>query len=728
MSEAAFSDETVPVSAAASSPRQGRAFAWRWTFVALVAALGEGVGAMVSASAAGGGRDAIIWAALEAAAVLAPALLVLAQIGSTLGRLSHTRTFGEALVRAWGGNPGLALLLGAGALAGAGDAAGWIGYRFLGAMSGGFATAATVIVALLLGVALLLVSAYVGAWLAPWLDRYGKRWRLLGSIGSPALIAALLAGVAMTVLALLLSPYYVLSPLAACAAVAFTHADKAMKGIERRLGRIPAWPVVVLLVPLCTLALFHLPKLPIEAQFSVLYRAPYASLVVGGVRSAFDRDRDGYSPILGGGDCNDSDPAIHPGAPDNPDNGTDENCSGQDAHAYQPVLEPREARPAALPPRMNVVLVQMDALRPDHLGFAGYSRPTSPELDRFRSTATWFKRAYTPAPSTRFATPALLTGFDVEQIPQERGPRIDLTVLPTTTVAGRLIPFGYDRVGYTISYLAQHIHGLEQGFRIWKTPWPVEEWKETYPTAATLTTDAALDYLKTVAPDGQSPYLLFLHYQCNHDPYIKHDEWDYGSREIDLYDSALNYCDQELGRLVHTLEGRPDYDRTAVVVYSDHGELFGEHGFIRHGNTLYEPDVRALLLLRLPGNKVATVDDAVTLTDLAPTTLELASVPKDGRILSWSLLRYLYPPGAHRDARPIFLYTDLTRGTVHYEGRGVVDGDYKYIHDLGSGIEELYRLGSDPNERYNLATVEPDRRERMAEMVDSWESYVTTRR
>ena len=122
-----------------------------------------------------------------------------------------------------------------------------------------------------------------------------------------------------------------------------------------------------------------------------------------------------------------------------------------------------------------------------------------------------------------------------------------------------------------------------------------------YQNSAEQTTNAATKYLATVPQDGSKPYLLFLHYECTHDPYIKHAQWDYGDSDIDKYDSATNYCDEQVGRVLDALDARGDKDKTAVFVYSDHGELFGEHGFTRHGNTLYEPDVRALLLAKVPG-------------------------------------------------------------------------------------------------------------------------------
>jgi hypothetical protein len=267
-----------------------------------------------------------------------------------------------------------------------------------------------------------------------------------------------------------------------------------------------------------------LPRLPDAAKLGVLTRAPYASLLITTIRRLFDRDHDGYSPILGGGDCNDHDPAIHPHALDLPGNGIDENCSGADAHPFVPQPQPPASVPpiAGAPRRYNVVLVHVEAVRPDHMSMNGYRRPTTPRIDRFKEGAVWFRNAYSTAPSTRFALSQIFTGLEVPRIPQKRGSGVDYWLLPeATTLAERLAPAGYDTVGYTLSYVLQHIHDVGQGFREWTTPWRVDEWKETYHDASELTTNAALEYLKATPQDGTKPYLLFLHYGATHDPYIK---------------------------------------------------------------------------------------------------------------------------------------------------------------------------------------------------------------
>jgi choline-sulfatase len=226
-----------------------------------------------------------------------------------------------------------------------------------------------------------------------------------------------------------------------------------------------------------------------------------------------------------------------------------------------------------------------------------------------------------------------------------------------------------------------------------------------------------------VPPDGTKPYLLFLHYECTHDPYIKHQTWDYGDSDVDKYDSALNYCDDQIARLLDNVDGRGDKERTAVIVYSDHGELFGEHGFTRHGNTLYEPDVRALLVAKIPGSTVKTIETPMLLSDLTPTIYELTGLPPDPACQGWDLMPYL--KGVKLPVRPLFLYADLWRSGVHFNSRGLldVDGHTKFIRNISAGMNELYDLRTDPDELSNIADAQPATRDRLAEMVDSWEAF-----
>jgi arylsulfatase A-like enzyme len=457
------------------------------------------------------------------------------------------------------------------------------------------------------------------------------------------------------------------------------------------LGAIARLPLLLLLaLPVVitggTFAAFE--RLPDAMRTAVVGRAPYAGLIVGAVK----RPKDTRSfPVV----------------------------------PFKPPVQAAARDLSAPPMRDNIVLIHIEALRPDHVGFIGYKRPTTPRIDRFRETATWFKNAYSLAPTTRFALSMLFTGKEIERIPQARGHAVDFTLLPEAlTVAERLEPLGYDRVGYTLSYVIQHIKDLGQGFRIWQTPWALNDWEKAYQDSAKETTDAAINYLSQVPADGSKPYYLFLHYMSNHDPYIKHAPWDYGNEPEDLYDSALNYEDDQLGRLFDALDSRADKDHTAIFLYSDHGELFGEHGYHRHGFTLYQPDIQVVLLVRVPGaNAVKTIDTQMLLEDITPTVFELTGLPPDPDTQTWDLLPYLR--GTPMPPRPIYLYSDQWRTGVHYVSRGIidVDGHTKLIHNISVRSHELYDIAKDPTEHDNLANDEPEVVARLSGMVDGWHDY-----
>lgn len=669
------------------------------------------------------GLPLAIGATLEAIAFL---LFPLALLGALLGAVASARGavhLGRQLRSGLGGGDtndegigvGLyALLLAAGAFLS------WrVGVRVSDFQSARVATLVTLLAALVctLGGALVIASV------AP---RVGALGRLVGrrlpSIPERVPVGGLfLAAVAVTTAYLFLPPSLAIAPAAACVGFAVGPAVAQQLHLPVVRTKRVVLPIVAGAAALLGLALVTFERIPEAMQLAPLARAPYTAVFVTGLRRLFDHDQDGYSTILNGGDCDDTNASRHPGSVDIPDNGIDENCSGQDAHKYvAPVQVP--ARDMSAPPlRDNVILVHIDALRPDHVGFVGYARHTTPQIDKFREGATWFKNAYTPAPSTRFAMAAMFTGLEVQRVPQLRGHVIDFTLLPeAVTLAERLGPIGYDRVGYTLSYVLQHITDVGQGFRVWGTPWPVNDWEASYRTSAEQTTSAALKYLGGAPADGSKPFLLFLHYACTHDPYIKHPQWDYGNSDIDLYDSALSYCDDELGKLFSALDARADKERTSVFVFSDHGELFGEHGLAKHGNSIYQPDVKVLLLARVPGGKISTIDAPTSLTDLYPTIGELTGLPEDAGSHAWDLMPYLR--GAPMPPRPLFLYTDLWRAGVHYEARGVIDGDMKYIHDLGSGTKQVYDLTADPSELTSIAESRPALREKYDEMVDAWEA------
>ena len=710
-------------------PAVALGFAQSLLLIGTTAALAEALVASWAVRSAGGellaalgaffGTLGVLWA------VIAPLALALGFLGSRRSVRRLGRAWAEGLGASEGGRERrlVAAMVGGVALAVALVSSARIGLLFIGAMSPRFAAFASAAATLLLVTISLVLCAPLGTLLARSFDRLAAKAPRKLSDAMGWIVWALVGAVLVGAVAAFLPGRYVPLPVGFWLGILLVWRLAQRDSLPRAVRGTRGWAWVAAPLVFGLAMVVALPQLPTATQSALLYRTPYAGLLLGAVQQTLDRDGDGHAAILLGRDCDDSDPAIHPGATDVPDNGIDENCSGSDTRVYQPPRPPELARPASLPDRPNIVLIQLDALRPDHLGFAGYDRDTSPRMDRFKETATYFRNAYTPAPSTRFAMSSLFTGRDPRRVPHEDLGHNRFRLLPTaSTLAEELASRRYDRVGYTITYVVQHNLGLGQGFRVWETPWPVDDWARIYGQAAEWTSRSALTYLSQRPETSPDPYFLFLHYRCTHDPYIKHDEWDFGDRPMDHYDSALRYCDQEIGRVLDALEARSDYDRTAVWLFSDHGELFGEHGLENHGNSLYEPDVRVLLLGKVPGATAREVEPPVSLTDLAATIRDLTGLPTEAND-AWSLLPTMFGDD-HEEPRPLFLFTDLWRGTVHVELDGVLRWPLKLIRDQRTGATELYDVASDPEERDDLSGSRDEEQSELSELLDGYGAYL----
>ncbi|GMV12197.1 MAG: sulfatase [Myxococcales bacterium] len=440
--------------------------------------------------------------------------------------------------------------------------------------------------------------------------------------------------------------------------------------------------------------------------------APLGKLVLGRLRKLSDRDKDGFSARFGGGDCDDASAQISPGAEDVPGNGLDEDCSGKDAE--QVVLEqaepalPKDAREAALakiPEGLSVVLISIDTLRYD-IGYMGNPRPVSPNIDALAKRSVVFEKSYALASYTsKSLAPALIGKYPNET---HRGwAHFNRFAKADIFLPERLQKAGIRTVsvqGYW--YFFQEGVGFERGFDVIDTsaaPKSIQVEGDRSYNSEKLS-DAAIAQLGKPENAGK-PLFMWVHYVDPHAEYVKHEGFDFGGTGRDLYDSEVAYVDHHVGRLLEAIEKSPAKDRTAIVLTSDHGEAFGEHGMLRHGFELWEELIRVPLIVYVPGLTPRKVSVRRGAIDLVPTLLELYRQPMPSGegtdfVSGTSLLLDLVHPEGHEPKERI-VFSHMTAGPNNADRQAFIDGGLKLITSDGRPIG-LYDLEKDPAEKKDL--------------------------
>jgi choline-sulfatase len=423
-------------------------------------------------------------------------------------------------------------------------------------------------------------------------------------------------------------------------------------------------------------------------------------------RRLADGDRDGISRSFGGGDCNDRRADVYPGAIDTPGNGLDEDCSGADEPAALAILPapPPQAAPTKrpLPPDLNVILITVDTLRHD-LGYTGYPRAITPNIDRLAVKSVVFDKAYALASYTGKSVGPLLIG----RYPSEthRGwLHFNRFGSEDVFVQERLQRAGIRTLSIQGHWYFTPEYGVGRGFDVLDlSAAPAQRQLEGDRTVNSAElTNAALAQLGKPENSGQR-FFLWVHYLDPHADYFRHPEFDFGPKARDSYDSEVAFVDQHVGRLLDYVQAAEFGARTAIIVSSDHGEAFGENKMWRHGFELWEVLVRVPLVVYVPGLPPARVGVRRSAIDLAPTLLELFGQPLpegEDTLSGQSLLGDLLaqPDDAPR-ARPVFI--DMSAGPYNEERQALIVDDFKIIMANGRLIG-IYNLKDDPAEANDL--------------------------
>jgi len=313
--------------------------------------------------------------------------------------------------------------------------------------------------------------------------------------------------------------------------------------------------------------------------------------------------------------------------------------------------------------RGRLILISLDTLRADHLGCYGYARPTSPFLDSLAARGTLFENAIAPLPGTLPSHMSIFTGL----FPAEHGVYPPDAVLSPQirTLPEVLRAHGFRTAGHVEGGYVEGRYGFSRGFDEWSDPSPlVEREGRLFKTtdAVKRTFRSGLDFLRKVRPSES--FFLFLHTYSIHDPYDPPEPYrslywkgdpppgafepigtellafNQGGRTLApraveyyeaLYDAQINYTDDVVKDFFAGVARLGLADDVSVIVTSDHGEEFLEHGKLVHQQVYHENVHVPLIVVRPRQAEARRVPTLVQSVDIAPTLYELAGVPATAR-------------------------------------------------------------------------------------------------
>jgi arylsulfatase A-like enzyme len=425
------------------------------------------------------------------------------------------------------------------------------------------------------------------------------------------------------------------------------------------------------------------------------------------------------------------------------------------------VQEQRAVRnlPRAKESAPNVLFIVIDTLRADHLSLQGYERLTDPNLTRIAREAVMFENAYATSSWTLTAHASLFTGRWPYEHKADGGRDLDDTY---PTIAEALTARGYRTGAFVGNFeTLPERWGFARGFVHY------EDYYQTLPQLAVSSfygrfleyyalhkvfgmefsidrrwapsvNQSALDWIDQ---EDEKPFFVFINYYDVHAPYISPErarfsdfenpgglvntDWTtadiYNPKtpeqvqgEIDAYDGGIYYTDQQIQILLDELEKRGVLENTIVIITSDHGELFGEHGLWEHHNSLYRPVIYVPLIVWYPKSvpQNMRITTPVSNTYIPVTLLDMLGEPEQTVFPGPSLAQLWRDPASGSDfPDPIAEMAESTWvNPNHLSIKGdmvtVLSSDWQYIEHEFNGVE-LYNLQNDPEQLSNHADENP---------------------
>jgi len=414
-----------------------------------------------------------------------------------------------------------------------------------------------------------------------------------------------------------------------------------------------------------------------------------------------------------------------------------------------------------------VILIVLDTVRADHLSNYGYRRQNNKNLDEFARDALVFENCIAPAPWTLPSHASLFTGL----YPTEHGCHLDLSSeadfgpppLPLSkdcvTLAEIFKHNGYKTAAVVSNYgIINTNFNFDQGFDAFDSAPNIGDVCRQhlfrpivhgFSLLTNLNSSIISPYrpaeaitaksLRSVGENGSSSFFLFINYMDAHLPHSPpppYNTWFITKKfpqlyrsemffrkailkrwhkesmdefDISQYDGSIAYLDDQLGKFFEQLKRWGLYDASLIIVTSDHGELFGEHGFYNHRGPMYQELMHIPLIIKFPFSTTVGRDKkTIQLTDVFATILSISGLPIPENLSGKPFGNSSSPAvGEHE---------------THETGqqRVLYEGNYKYLHYERGRAIELYDLDKDPQEQNNLANIKTDKRRELEHKLNDW--------
>jgi arylsulfatase A-like enzyme len=398
----------------------------------------------------------------------------------------------------------------------------------------------------------------------------------------------------------------------------------------------------------------------------------------------------------------------------------------------------------------NVIIYLIDALRADHLGCYGYQKPISPNIDAFAKDAILFENAIAQAPWTKPSIASIFTGLG----PAAHGVDDGVSALPAeaTTLAEILRAAGYYGAAFITNINAGSTFGFDQGFVDFVHLSEGKNKRKYYQSSEQIN-QKVFAWLEN--KERQVPFFLYIHTMDTHAPYTPPPSFrekyasavknpDIGSTSqlqalvkrkmpvtqtlvnnlVSLYDAEIAFNDHNFGIFLQKLRQRGLYDESLIILLSDHGEEFYEHGSWEHQKTLYAEMLNIPLIIKFPSSSATgkkRIQHMAQHIDILPTILDSVGIQIPQYVEGQSLLALLSPDAKEKSSRRAFSHLKV----AHNQGSSVIEHPWKLIRRSGSERREhkleLYDLRQDPSEKVNLVQKYPEVASYLLSLIETHE-------